>query len=318
MEVPRKIQLTGRNTFIVSLPHAWISQRGVSKGDALYFKENSDGTLTLSLKQTGKEPRNCSLDVTKGAGEASMRNIVSAYVGGADRITLRGKDIATIAEEARRLLSGVEITEEREDEIVLRVLPFENLDIDGVISRGFNVTNSMFALAIDACRNGTDVLTEVGRKEDDVDRLYLLVLRDLCIGGYSGKESVFKAIAAKSVEKVGDHLEDVCSAGKGIMPNPHLAALLEKASAAYTAAYRAFSSGSQEASTYEKAAGEYLAQLERVEAVLKKEKSPARMLAMRSLAEKCTKVLRYSNDIMESGNDLAFANMEEAPGKSRI
>jgi len=315
MEVPRKIQLTGRNTFIVSLPHSWITQRGVSKGDALYFKDNSDGTLTISLRQAGKEQRNCVLEVTEGAGEATMRNIVSAYVGGADRITLHGRDIATIAEEARRLLSGVEITEERENEIVLRVLPFENLDIDGVIGRAFNVTNSMFGLAIGACRNGTDVLTEIGRKEDDVDRLYLLVLRDLCIGGYSGKESVFKAITAKSVEKVSDHLEDVCSAGKSVMPNPHLAALLEKASAAYTAAYKAFSSGSQDAGAYEKAAREYLAQLDRVEAALKKEKNPSRMLAMRSLAEKCTKVLRYSNDIMESGNDLAFANMETAPAK---
>jgi phosphate uptake regulator len=315
MEVPRKIQLTGRNTFIVSLPHSWITQRGVSKGDALYFVENSDGTLTLSLKQAGKEPKNCILNVSEGANEATMRNIVSAYVGGADRVTLRGRDIATIAEEARRLLSGVEITEERENEVVLRVLPFDNLDIDSVIGRAFNVTNSMFGLAIDACRNGTDVLTEVGRKEDDVDRLYLLVLRDLCIGGYSGKEAVFKAITAKSVEKVSDHLEDVCRSGRGIMPNPHMTALLEKASAAYTAAYKAFSSGNQEASAYEKAAKEYLAQLERVEAALKKEKNPARMLTMRSLAEKCTKVLRYSNDIMESGNDLAFANMETAPQK---
>jgi phosphate uptake regulator len=310
MEVPRKIQLTGRNTFIVSLPHAWVSQRGVSKGDALYFTQNSDGTLSLSLKQAGKAQKNCVLDVSEGAGEATMRNIVSAYVSGADRITLRGRDNATIAEEARRLLSGVEITEEHGDEIVLRVLPFEKLDISGVISRAFNVTNSMFGLAIDACRNGTDVLTEVGRKEDDVDRLYLLVLRDLCIGNYSGKESVFKAIAAKSVEKVSDHLEDICRCGKDIMPNTHLCTLLEKASAAYAAAYKSFSSGTQEAATYEKAAREYLAQLELVETALKKEKSPARMLAMRSLAEKCTKVLRYSNDIMESGNDLAFAHME--------
>jgi hypothetical protein len=39
------------------------------------------------------------------------------------------------------------------------------------------------------------------------------------------------------------------------------------------------------------------------------------MIVLRSLLEKCTKLLRYSNDIMESGTDLAFANMDEAQGR---
>ncbi len=314
MEVPRKIQLTGRNTFIVSLPHKWISQRGVSKGDALYFTENSDGTLVLSLKQAGKAQKSCAIDVSSGMGEANMRNIVSAYVGGADRITIRGKGMATVAEEARRILSGVEITDERDDEIVLRVLPFENLDIDGVINRIFNVTSSMFVLATRAYKEGADVLTEIGRKEDDADRLYLLLLRDLCIGAYSGKESVFKAIAAKSMEKVSDHLEDICGSAGGVAPSRIVAELLERASVAYSAAYRTFSKNELDMSEYEKAAKEYLACMQKAEAALKKEKNQTKMLVLRSLVEKCTKLLRYSNDIMESGADLAFANMENAPG----
>jgi phosphate uptake regulator len=310
MELPRKVQLTGRNTFIVSLPHEWVSVRGVSKGDAVYFRDNQDGTLTLSPKALGRQQKTCAIDVSAGTKVASMRNIVSAYVGGADRISVRGKGMAAAAEEARHILSGVEITEEREDEVVLRVLPFDDLRIDGVLGRMFSLTNSMFTLAISAFRDGTDVLTEIDRKEDDSDRLYLLLLRDLCIGSYPGKESVFKAIAAKSMEKVSDHLEDICRSGKGAMPDAHVAGLLEKASAAYSAAYRSFSKNGLDTAEYEEAARAYLADLEKAEAAAKKEKSQARMLILRSLTEKCTKTLRYSNDIMESGTDLAFAQME--------
>lgn len=310
METPRKVQLTGRNTFIVSLPHEWISQRGVSKGDAVYLKDNGDGTLTLSPKPLGRAQKTCSIDVSSGAAVASMRNIVSAYVGGADRIVLRGKGVATIAEEARRLLSGAEIVEEHENDVVLQVLPFKDLQIDGVIGRVFNVTSSMFSLAISAYREGADVLTEIDRKEDDVDRLYLLLLRDLCIGGYSGKEAVFKAITAKSMEKISDHLEDICRSGNAVMPEEQIAVLLEKALTAYAASYQAFSKNGLDTGDYEAAAKAYLAQLEKAEAAAKKEKSQARMLILRSLTEKCTKILRYSNDIMESGTDLAFAQME--------
>lgn len=310
MEIPRKVQLTGRNTFIVSLPHRWISQYGVSKGDGLYFNENQDGTLTLSLKQLGKVQKSCTIDVSAGTVKGSMRNIVAAYVGGADRITVRGNGMATVAEDARRILSGVEITEERQDAIMLRVLPFDDLDIDGVIGRMFNVTNSMFGLAISAFREGADVFTEIDRKEDDADRLYLLLLRDLCIGSYNGRESVFKAIAAKSMEKVSDHVEDICYSGKDVQPNEQIALLLERAASAYAASYRSFSRNGLETDDFDKAAKDYLAQLRKAEESLKKEKNQAKMLVLRSLVEKCTKVLRYSNDIMESGTDLVFAAMD--------
>jgi len=309
MDLPRKIQLTGRNTFIVSLPHEWVEKRGVAKGDAVYLNENEDGTLTFSLKPAERAQKTCVIEVSPGATETSMRNIVSAYVSGAGKIVLRGKGMSTVAEEARRILSGVEISEETENELELSILAFDDLDVDSIIKRAFNVTNSMFNLATVMYRDGSDVLVEISRKEDEVDRLYLLVLRNFGMGK-DPKNQVFKAIAAKSIEKVSDHLEDICSSGKGVYPNKLIGGLLDRSAGVYSAAYDAFSKNEVDKGAFSDAKTQYLSDFEKVDETLKKEKNASRMLTLRSLCEKCNKVLRYSEDIMESGTDIVFADME--------
>jgi len=311
MYTPRKIQITGRNTFIVSLPHEWITKRSVNKGDSIYLNENDDGTLILSLKQAKKELKSCNIEVSKNAAEAAMRNIVSAYVGGAGMIVLRGQGMSTIAEEARRVLAGVEITDETSDVLTLSVLSFEDINIDGIIKRAFNVTNSMFELSAAAYSDrGADVYTEISRKEDDVDRLYLLLLRTMCIEGFSSREAVFKAIAAKSIEKVGDHLQDICAEAKEVGPNPFVAGLLERSARVYASAYRALSTNELDRGQFAEANKEYMAYLQKAETALKKERDPTKMLVLKAIFDKSVKIIRYSEDMIESSTDMYFARME--------
>jgi len=311
MDIPRKVQLTGRNTYIVSLPHEWVGRWKIAKGSPVYLNENKDGTLTLSLKESKKELWTCTIDVSSGAAEAAMRNIVSAYVAGAGTIVLKGRGVSTIAEEARRVLSGVEITDESGDTLTLRILTFDDINMDGIIKRAFNVTQSMFNLAISAYRDGTDVSVEISRKEDDVDRLYLLLLRNLCIEGYTSKDSIFKSIATKSIEKVSDHLEDICTYGKQVAPNELIAGLLERSKEVYSSAHEALSTNELDRGAFAQAKKAYLADFEKVDGTLKKEKNTSRMLVLRSIAERCNKVLRYSEDILESANDISFAKMQD-------
>ncbi|MFH0737019.1 MAG: phosphate uptake regulator PhoU [Candidatus Micrarchaeota archaeon] len=311
MDLPRRIQVTGRNTFIVSLPHGWVSKMNISKGDAAYISQNGDGSLTLSLKQSEKELKTVALEVSTTNRSVSMRNIVSAYVGGAGKIILHGKDMHTIAEEARRVLSGVEITDEEGDELTLKILTFDDVQIDNIMKREFNVTASMFNLAISAFKNGGDNFTEVARKEDEVDRLYLLLLRTLCLGTHKSSESIFQVITAKSMEKVSDHLVDICSKAKDCAPDERVAGLLEKVMRMYASAYGAFSRCELDEAEFAKARGEYRDEFVRVDGLSKKEKSPSKMVELRSFLEKCTKISRYSEDIMENTGDIVFARMED-------
>ncbi|MFH0885260.1 MAG: phosphate uptake regulator PhoU [Candidatus Micrarchaeota archaeon] len=317
MNLPRKIQLTGRNTYIVSLPHEWVAKSGISKGDAAFLTENGDGTLTLSLKENKKELKSCTIDVSKDTHDVSMRNIVAAYVGGAGTIILRGKDMSTIAEEARRVLSGVEITDESADSLTLRVLAFEDIKIDGIIKRAYNVTHSMFALSVAAYSDeGPDVFTEMSRKEDDVDRLYLLLLRTTSIEGFTSRKEVFKLIAAKSIEKIGDHLLDICAVAGDEAPDPDVVRLLEKGSEMYSSAYRVLESNELDRGEYAQRRMEFKTQLEKAESALKKEKDAKTALSKKAMLERCRKILRYSEDMMESSTDMYFAALgSDSPAK---
>jgi phosphate uptake regulator len=307
-DIPRKVQVTGKNTFILSLPHEWIESRGVKKGDPIYIMDGGEGSLILSLKGSSKELKTCVISVSDS--KETMRNIVSAYVGGAGKIILRGNGTNTVAEEARRVLSGVEISEENSDELILRVLAFDDMHLDSIMKRQSTVTQSMFELAVAVFRDKADAFTELSRKEDDVDRLYLLLLRNLCIGRYASSDSAFKVIAAKSIEKISDHLEDVCLQGKAMAPNPMIAELLEKAGKAYCAAYKAFSMNELDMGGFTLARKEFILLYDKSEASLRKEKDVTRMLALRSMMEKCNKLMRYSEDIMESSGDIVFARMK--------
>ncbi|HSB46998.1 MAG TPA: phosphate uptake regulator PhoU [Candidatus Bilamarchaeum sp.] len=309
MEIPRKVQLTGRNTYIVSLPHEWVGKHSIGKGSIMYTREEKDGSLVLSLKEARGERKTISIQISENR-HMSMRNIVAAYVGGAGTIVIKGKGVSTFAEEARKLLSGVEISDEHGEEVSLRVMSMEELDVDKLLKRAFNVTQGMAGLCAEYYRSGTDHATEIARKEDEADRLYLLILRSLCIGGYPAYEAVFKAIAAKSMEKASDHLTEVYLSGQGGAPNEDFALLVEKSFAAYSAAYKAFSENMPGLGAFTAAMVAYSLHHKALEEGLKKEKNLQKVLAVRSLLEKCRKVVKYAEDVMESSTDLAFAQME--------
>lgn len=305
--IPRKVQLTGRNTYILSLPHEWITSKGVKKGDLVYIEQTSEGSLVLSMTKGQRELKTCNIEVMPTMQESAMRNIVSAYVGGAGKIILKGRNTSTIAEEIRRILSGVEITDEGENEIILRIMAFEDVQIDGVLKRAFTITHSMFALAASAYGENAEVLVEIARKEDEVDRLYLLLLRTFCLGSHSSKESVFKAIVAKSMEKVSDHLEEICILGNEEMPNTQIATIIGLAARTYQLAYTAFANKELDRGEYASAKKKFEGEVAKTEQGLAKEKNLPKMLRIRTIIEHCNKVVRYSEDIMESSSDMFFA-----------
>ncbi|VVC03152.1 PhoU domain protein [Candidatus Bilamarchaeum dharawalense] len=308
METPRKIQLTGRNTYIVSLPHGWIEKLSLGKGAPVYITDNNDGTITISPKQVKKEPKIYTISVTEGE-HATMRNIVSAYIAGADKIILKGKETSTYAEKTRQLLSGVEIIAEGDGEITLSILTYEDLDIENVVKREFNVTKSMFGLVVETCK-GENNCTEISKKEEEVDRLYILLLRDLVVNTIPQREAVFSAMVAKSIEKVGDHLVDICKSAKEAGRNEWLANIVLNASDVYCQAYEAFTKKELDSSKFKIAIAKYKESYQKADSTLKKQKDISKTFLLLMLLEKCNKIVRYSEDIMESNTDIIFARME--------
>lgn len=305
MDETRRIQITGSNTYIVSLPQEWVKQSNLEKGDQVYLTTNADGTITLSQKQMKRVPKDYIIEADGDRANA-MRNVVSAYISGAGKITIRGKEISSIAEHARQLLSGVEIVDETENEISLKVLAFDELEVNTVIKRAFGVTKSMFTFASEICRNGKGNMLEISKKEEEVDRLYILLLRELVAGKTSPKKAVFKAVLAKSIEKIGDHVLDLCDNAKDAGKNEWLADLVDCAGEVYFNAVECWMKKEITNAKYKAAKVKYIEAYEKMDGEIGNTKDLAKRLILLILLEKCNKIVRYSDDIMECNTDMAF------------
>ncbi len=314
MDLVRKIQITGSNTYILSLPHSWIEKNHVTKGAQVYLRETSEGALQLSISSSSNVEKKHTISVSKTVLAHAIRNIVSTYVSGASTIILKGEETYTVAEEARRILSGVEITDETENLIVMKIrTDFTDLQYDSILRRIYNITRSMFLLTIKSFETSEKQQEEIKRKESEVDRLYLLALRQVSSSSTRPPqdEAVFKSIAAKAIEKISDHLETTYFEGSQFMPNKEIAKLLSKALDVYAVAYGFFADGTPGVEEFEREKAIFMRLYESFENSIKKEKDIKRILGFKSILENCLKVIRYSTDIVESGNDLMFAKADE-------
>jgi len=77
----RKVQRTGKSTFIVSLPKSWATKNGISAGSIIYINQGDNGALTLSTDRSERDLR-ARLDIGDKVGDHLVRDIIGCYVGG--------------------------------------------------------------------------------------------------------------------------------------------------------------------------------------------------------------------------------------------
>lgn len=196
----RRVQRTGRSTFIVSLPKRWADRKGLKAGKLVALSENEDGTLVLSLDT----PRDFNANVDADHPFA-LRKLVSAYIAGAKTLALRGKNAAQMAETARQTLAAVDVIEEKKGGVVLRVFATGNeFSLHTLLTRMHAVCLAIFDLAGRA--QNEDVTNAVDAREREMDRLYVLVLRRFSGFERGPTPSHFGALVAKAVENIADNV----------------------------------------------------------------------------------------------------------------
>ena len=232
----RKIQLTGGSTYIVSLPIKWVRESGLSAGDAVVLSANGDCTLTLSVEsQDGSHGYRSQVDMPL-TGDAShdFRMLVSNYLAGYDLINISSTRGFTamerkfIKESVRRRLIGIEIVEESRNKMVLQsLLNYREISLEKSINSMFRIISSMHDDVLTSLiDNDVELALDVMQRDDDVDRFYLLTVRQLTaaiedaslaqkIGMNNSKDCLGYRLVTKSMERVGDHVQRVAEiAGK--------------------------------------------------------------------------------------------------------
>ena len=228
----RRVQCTGRGSYIISLPKEWVEDIGLKRGSEIAFNIQPDNTITLVprkiMEKEGKnntaKPREYYINVDPKEGpESALRMIRALYAIGADiiRIHFKGQDIQKYKTETKNFVRdkflGAEIIDETPDEITLQILiKHSEFGIEKAIRRMAIVALAANRDAIGSLKDPTTELFEnVIHSRNDVNRLGLYIVRQLKYGiernlyrelGFSTpKEFLLYRIAVNDIENIGEN-----------------------------------------------------------------------------------------------------------------
>ncbi|OPY51252.1 MAG: PhoU domain protein [Methanosaeta sp. PtaU1.Bin060] len=232
----RKVQRTGKSTFIVSLPKNWATKNGIQAGSIVYITQSENGALTLSADRSERDLR-ARLDIGETSGEHLVRQIIGCYVEGYRTIEVTSghmssaqkKDLHQIVNK----LIGPEILEETINKVVIQdLLSSEELQAERALRRIKTVVKSMIQDSLAALLKGNKELAmDVIQRDNDVDRLNLLISRQFTeiLRSGSVKQETLNSItafnymqAASNLERIADHahrIAEIISQGDCPLPD---------------------------------------------------------------------------------------------------
>jgi len=227
-EETRRIQLTGKSTYIVSLPKKWVTSMNLKAGSQLVLSKQSDASLLITPKEFAKPSKLGEATILvsqKDESNTIMRKIVALYLVGYNLIKIKTKDEritslqrSSIKDLTRKKLVGTEIISDSSNEMRLQVLlSYPELSVESALRRMCFIAASMHEDAMQALKNLDKKLAlDVIALDDEVDRFSLYIIRQLKaavqserilkdIGLSNPRDCLGYRVIAKSVERIADH-----------------------------------------------------------------------------------------------------------------
>src|SRR5512135_1648907 len=189
----RRVQSTGRGSYIISLPKEWVQDIGLKRGSEISFNVQSDLSLVLvprKIKESSDEKNSqkeyCVNANPKEEPQSTLRMIKALYAIGADIIHIRFKSVEDAEKYktetknfVRDTFLGSEIIDETDDEITVQILiKHSEFPIEKAVRRMAIVALSANKDAIASLKNGSTALFDsVINAHNDVNRLGLYIIR---------------------------------------------------------------------------------------------------------------------------------------------
>lgn len=227
-EETRKIQFTGKSTYIVSLPKKWVGDLGLKKGDQILVQRK--GTSSLQIvpynTRTKRESEIATLEIDPKEQPSSVeRKLIALYFLHFKTISIKpikGRITPSqrtgIRNTVKKILMGSEITAESSDGITIQILiNLVELSVVGALKRMLLLAKSMQNDALLAIKEGNiELANEVINSDDDVDRFSFYITRQLAIAienehllkemGFSNaRDCLGYRLIIKNIERMGDH-----------------------------------------------------------------------------------------------------------------
>jgi phosphate uptake regulator len=226
----RKVQRVGYSTLTVSLPRDWVQDVKLKTGDIVSIKREDDGSLKLipGTQHEREEVKNCVINADLCISPNLLTRVITGnYILGHDTIQIVAKDELKKVhlEEVRatvQRLTGLSIVEQTLRQVTLQsFIDPTRFPIYGLMRRLHIITSSMLEASIKALMEGrAEVAAEVTHMEEEADRIYWLIVRQLLvaiqdrstaanIGIGSPFHIVGDRVVAKMLEEMADSAENI-------------------------------------------------------------------------------------------------------------
>ena len=244
IEETRKLQFTGKSSYIVSLPKQWILDLGLKRGDKIRVTRKGSSALQIYPpefypKVTRSEEAKIEID-TEEEPATIIRKLISLYFLGFKTLNIKPKtgmlkpvQRTAIKGAVKRMLMGAEIISDSSSGITIQVLVnMLELSVDGAFKRMIHLAKSMLNDAILSVREvNLDLAKEVINTDDEVDRFGFYIIRQLKIaiqnehmlkemGFGNARNCLGYRLVVKNIERTGDHAafiaKDLLEFKKGI------------------------------------------------------------------------------------------------------
>lgn len=228
-EETRRLQFTGKSSYIVSLPKQWITELGLKQGDQITItRQGKSGLKILPAKDQTKtiQSEEAVLEIARDEENSTIiRKLVSLYFLGYKTIQIKPKadrlqpgQRNAIKSAVKGMLMGAEIISDSVDGITIQVLVnLLELSVDGAFKRMLHLAKSMLRDALLAVKEGNiELAKEVIDSDDEVDRFGFYIIRQLKIaiqneymlkdmGFANARQCLGYRLIVKNIERTGDH-----------------------------------------------------------------------------------------------------------------
>lgn len=245
-EETRKIQFTGKSSYIVSLPKQWVLDLGLEQGDQIRLqRRGAAGLHVLPVKHqvAPKHKQDAYVEIaTDEPIQTVVRKLISLYFLGFRMIhvipkggRLGPQQRAAVKGSVKRMLMGSEIISDSTAGITVQVMVnLLELSVDGAFKRMLHLARTMLVDAMLSVKEvNKELAEEVINTDDEVDRFGFYIIRQIKIavqnehmmeemGLRSARHCLGYRMVAKSIERAGDHAafiaRDLLEFDKGMQP----------------------------------------------------------------------------------------------------
>jgi phosphate uptake regulator len=231
----RKVLEMGGGTVLISLPKSWAKKNGVVRGSSVCVEEISARRLMVrplgGEGEKGAEEKEVRVEYPRENLNSLVNDITGAYLMGSNYIRIDGRrvisreDRGTLKASVTRLV-GLEVVDEDAKSMSLQFLPDPAvLDPEKIVKRMASLISGMLRDSSEGVRDDRALLALVGERDDEVDRLYFLLVRTIRTAtidpevaeryGLAPIECLDYRVLASYLENLGDAIADFSKRAAG-------------------------------------------------------------------------------------------------------